>query len=53
MYVWGFAVLKPYRARVGFMNDGVMAGIDTPEEMIRQPRSERRKSLLSRFHETH
>jgi len=35
------------------MNDGVMAGIGTPEEMIRQPRSERRKSLLSRFHETH
>jgi polar amino acid transport system ATP-binding protein len=39
--------------RVGFMNDGVMAEIGTPEETIRQPRSERLKSFLSRFHETH
>ena len=39
--------------RVGFMNDGVMAEIGTPEETIRQPRSERLKAFLSRFHETH
>ena len=39
--------------RVGFMNDGIMAEIGTPEETIRQPRSERLKSFLSRFHETH
>jgi polar amino acid transport system ATP-binding protein len=37
--------------RVGFMNDGVMAEIGTPEETIRQPRSERLKTFLSRFHE--
>ena len=30
-----------------------MAEIGTPEETIRQPRSERLKSFLSRFHETH
>ncbi|MCP3387267.1 amino acid ABC transporter ATP-binding protein [Bradyrhizobium sp. CCGB12] len=39
--------------RVGFMNDGVMAEIGTPEETIRQPRSERLKAFLSRFHEPH
>ncbi|MGY8707259.1 amino acid ABC transporter ATP-binding protein [Bradyrhizobium sp. 18BD] len=39
--------------RVGFMNDGIMAEIGTPEETIRQPRSERLKAFLSRFHETH
>ncbi|MBR0784354.1 amino acid ABC transporter ATP-binding protein [Bradyrhizobium iriomotense] len=39
--------------RVGFMNDGIMTEIGTPEETIRQPRSERLKSFLSRFHETH
>jgi polar amino acid transport system ATP-binding protein len=36
--------------RVGFMNDGVMAEIGTPDEIIRKPRSERLKSFLSRFH---
>ncbi|MGT2435570.1 amino acid ABC transporter ATP-binding protein [Bradyrhizobium betae] len=39
--------------RVGFMNDGIMAEIGTPEETIRQPRSERLKAFLARFHETH
>ncbi|HEV2159105.1 amino acid ABC transporter ATP-binding protein [Bradyrhizobium sp.] len=39
--------------RVGFMNDGIMAEIGTPAETIRQPRSERLKAFLSRFHETH
>ena len=39
--------------RVGFMNDGIMAEIGTPEETISQPRSERLKTFLSRFHETH
>ena len=39
--------------RVGFMNGGIMAEIGTPEETIRQPRSERLKAFLSRFHETH
>ncbi|MDN3274504.1 amino acid ABC transporter ATP-binding protein [Frankia sp. RB7] len=39
--------------RVGFMNDGVMAEIGTPDETIRQPRSERLKAFLNRFHETH
>ena len=37
--------------RVGFMNDGVMAEIGTPDEIVRRPRSERLKSFLSRFHE--
>jgi polar amino acid transport system ATP-binding protein len=37
--------------RIGFMNDGVMAEFGTPLEIIRQPRSERLKSFLSRFHE--
>jgi polar amino acid transport system ATP-binding protein len=39
--------------RVGFMNDGIMAEIGTPDETIRQPRSERLKAFLARFHETH
>jgi octopine/nopaline transport system ATP-binding protein len=38
--------------RVGFMNDGVMAEIGTPDEIIRQPRSDRLKAFLSRFHQT-
>jgi polar amino acid transport system ATP-binding protein len=37
--------------RVGFMNDGIMAEIGTPDEIIRQPRSDRLKSFLSRFHQ--
>lgn len=37
--------------RVGFMNDGTMAAFGTPDEIIRQPRGERLKSFLSRFHE--
>jgi len=37
--------------RVGFMNDGVMADLGSPEEIIRKPRSERLKAFLSRFHE--
>jgi polar amino acid transport system ATP-binding protein len=37
--------------RVGFMNDGIVAEIGTPDEIIRKPRSERLKSFLSRFHE--
>ena len=40
-------------SRVGFMNGGIMAEIGTPGETIRQPRSERLKAFLSRFHETH
>ncbi|WP_426434418.1 amino acid ABC transporter ATP-binding protein [Bradyrhizobium genosp. P] len=38
-------------SRVGFMNDGVMAEVGTAEEIIRQPKSERLKAFLSRFHE--
>jgi polar amino acid transport system ATP-binding protein len=38
--------------RVGFMNDGVMADLGSPEEIIRKPGSERLKSFLSRFHQT-
>jgi polar amino acid transport system ATP-binding protein len=37
--------------RVGFMNDGVMADLGSPEEIIRKPSSERLKGFLSRFHE--
>jgi polar amino acid transport system ATP-binding protein len=37
--------------RVGFVNDGVVAEIGTPDEIIRQPRSDRLKSFLSRFHQ--
>jgi polar amino acid transport system ATP-binding protein len=37
--------------RVGFVNDGIMAEIGTPDEIIRQPRSDRLKSFLSRFHQ--
>jgi polar amino acid transport system ATP-binding protein len=33
------------------MNDGIMAEIGTPDEIIRQPRSDRLKSFLSRFHQ--
>ena len=40
-------------SRVGFMSGGIMAEIGTPGETIRQPRSERLKAFLSRFHETH
>ena len=36
--------------RVGFMNDGVMADLGSPDDIIRKPRSERLKSFLSRFH---
>jgi polar amino acid transport system ATP-binding protein len=38
-------------SRVGFMNDGVMAEVGTADEIIRQPKSERLKAFLSRFHE--
>jgi polar amino acid transport system ATP-binding protein len=37
--------------RVGFIDDGIMAEIGTPDEIIRQPRSDRLRSFLSRFHE--
>jgi polar amino acid transport system ATP-binding protein len=37
--------------RVGFMNDGVMADLGSPAEIIRKPTSERLKAFLSRFHE--
>ncbi|KJC51210.1 ATP-binding protein [Bradyrhizobium sp. LTSP885] len=37
-------------SRVGFMNDGVMAEVGTADEIIRQPKSERLKAFLSRFH---
>jgi polar amino acid transport system ATP-binding protein len=37
--------------RVGFMNNGVMEEIGSPEEIIRKPRSERLKSFLGRFHQ--
>jgi polar amino acid transport system ATP-binding protein len=39
--------------RVGFMNDGIIAEIGTPDEIIRKPRSERLKAFLSRFHAVH
>ena len=38
--------------RVGFMNDGVMADLGSPDDIIRRPNSERLKSFLSRFHES-
>jgi polar amino acid transport system ATP-binding protein len=38
--------------RVGFMQDGIVTEIGTPDEIIRQPRSDRLKSFLSRFHQT-
>ena len=38
-------------SRVGFMNGGVMAEIGTPEDIIRQPKSERLKAFLNRFHQ--
>jgi polar amino acid transport system ATP-binding protein len=31
------------------MNDGVMADLGSPEEIIRKPNSERLKAFLSRF----
>jgi polar amino acid transport system ATP-binding protein len=37
--------------RVGFMNDGVMADLGPPDDIIRKPQSERLKSFLSRFHQ--
>jgi polar amino acid transport system ATP-binding protein len=37
--------------RVGFMNDGVMADLGSPDDIIRNPQSERLKSFLSRFHQ--
>jgi polar amino acid transport system ATP-binding protein len=37
--------------RVGFMNDGLMADLGTPDHIIRKPQSERLKSFLSRFHQ--
>jgi polar amino acid transport system ATP-binding protein len=37
--------------RVSFINDGVMADTGTPDEIIRQPRSDRLKAFLSRFHQ--
>jgi polar amino acid transport system ATP-binding protein len=37
--------------RVGFMNDGVMADLGSPEDIIRKPQSERLKLFLSRFHQ--
>jgi polar amino acid transport system ATP-binding protein len=37
--------------RVGFMNEGIMAEIGTPDEIIREPRSDRLKAFLSRFHQ--
>jgi polar amino acid transport system ATP-binding protein len=33
------------------MNDGAMADLGSPEEIIRKPISDRLKALLSRFHE--
>lgn len=36
--------------RVGFMFDGVMAEIGSPNEVIRSPRSERLNVFLQRFH---
>jgi polar amino acid transport system ATP-binding protein len=38
--------------RVGFMNDGVMADLGSPEDIIRKPTSERLKSFLNRFHQS-
>jgi len=38
-------------SRVGFMNDGVMADLGPPDDIIRRPHSERLKSFLSRFHQ--
>ena len=40
-------------SRVGFMNDGVMADIGPPDDIIRKPQSDRLKAFLSRFHEAH
>jgi polar amino acid transport system ATP-binding protein len=37
--------------RVGFMNDGIVAEIGPPNEIIYRPRSDRLKLFLSRFHQ--
>ncbi|MBN8944921.1 MAG: amino acid ABC transporter ATP-binding protein [Rhizobiales bacterium] len=39
--------------RVGFMNEGVMAEIGSPDEVIRKPRNPRLASFLERFHQGH
>ncbi|MFC0219490.1 polar amino acid transport system ATP-binding protein [Pseudochelatococcus lubricantis] len=36
--------------RVGFMNNGVMAEIGTPDEILHHPKNERLRSFLNRFH---
>jgi polar amino acid transport system ATP-binding protein len=37
--------------RVGFMNDGVMADLGPPDDIIRKPQNARLRSFLSRFHQ--
>ena len=37
--------------RVGFMNEGVMAEIGSPEEVIRRPQNSRLAAFLERFHQ--
>ncbi|MCX8998350.1 amino acid ABC transporter ATP-binding protein [Rhizobiaceae bacterium BDR2-2] len=40
-------------SRVGFMNDGVMAEIGAPGDILRHPSNERLKAFLNRFHAEH
>ena len=35
--------------RVAFMDGGVIAEMDTPEEMVGNPKNQRTKEFLSRF----
>lgn len=39
--------------RVGFMNEGMMAEIGTPDAVIRRPQNPRLASFLERFRQTH
>jgi polar amino acid transport system ATP-binding protein len=39
--------------RVGFMNEGVMAELGAPDEVIRRPQNPRLKTFLERFHQGH
>ncbi|QCI69354.1 amino acid ABC transporter ATP-binding protein [Phreatobacter stygius] len=39
--------------RVGFMNEGVMAEIGSPDDVIRKPRNPRLATFLERFHQGH
>ena len=37
-------------SRIGFMNEGIMAAIDSPDAMVRNPENPRLAAFLERFH---